>query len=94
MPVDEYSHADGCSVTGGYVYRGERVPDAVGRFSSATSAAGRCRASSSRTTRLVDVRNLAGSIELSAFGEDAAGELYAVSLDGRLYELVPETVPG
>ena len=94
MPVYEYSHDDGCSVTGGYVYRGERVPDAVGRYFFGDFCSGTVSSFVLEDDKARDVRNFGRIDQLSAFGEDAAGELYAVSLDGRLYELVPETVPG
>jgi hypothetical protein len=94
MPVYEYSHGDGCSVTGGYVYRGERVPDAVGRYVFGDFCSGTVSSFVLEGDTARDVRNFGRIDQLSAFGEDAAGELYAVSLDGRLYELVPETVPG
>jgi hypothetical protein len=41
-----------------------------------------------------DVRNFGRIDQLSAFGEDAAGELYAVSLDGKLYELATSSASG
>ena len=94
MPVYEYSHDDGCSVTGGYVYRGERVPDAVGRYVFGDYCSGTVSSFVLEGDKARDVRNFGRIDQLSAFGEDAAGELYAVSLDGKLYELVPETVPG
>ena len=89
MPVYEYSHRNGCSVTGGYVYRGAGVPGAVGRYFFGDYCSGAVSSFVLENGEAVDVRNFAHIDALSAFGEDAAGELYAVSLDGKLYELVP-----
>jgi glucose/arabinose dehydrogenase len=87
MPVYEYSHHDGCSVTGGYVYRGNGVPAAVGRYVFGDYCSGAVSSFALENGEAVDVRNFAHVDELSAFGEDAAGELYAVSLEGKLYRL-------
>jgi glucose/arabinose dehydrogenase len=89
MPVYEYSHHDGCSVTGGYVYRGEAVPGAAGRYFFGDYCSGAISSLVLENGKALGVRNFAHIDELSAFGEDAAGELYAVSLEGGLYELVP-----
>jgi glucose/arabinose dehydrogenase len=83
-PVTVYSHSLGCSVTGGYVYRGSEVPAAKGRYFYGDYCSGNLwslKRGSSPTM-------LAGKIpNLSSFGEDADGELYAVSTDGGLYQL-------
>jgi glucose/arabinose dehydrogenase len=88
MPVYEYSHDEGCSVTGGYVYRGERVPAAWGRYFFGDYCSGTVWSLVLEGGKARDVRKVGAIDGLSAFGEDAAGELYAVSLDGKLYELV------
>jgi glucose/arabinose dehydrogenase len=89
MPVYEYSHDEGCSVTGGAVYRGGRVPAAVGRYFFGDFCSGTVWNLVLEGDKARDVRKVGKIDQLSAFGEDAAGELYAVSLDGKLYELVP-----
>ena len=50
-PVYEYTHSEGCSVTGGVVYRGCRIPRSAGPTSSATTARRSCARSGSRTAR-------------------------------------------
>ena len=89
MPVHEYSHDEGCSVTGGYVYRGERVPAARGRYFFGDYCSGIVWSLVLEGGKARDVEKVGRVDQLSAFGEDAAGELYAVSLEGKLYELVP-----
>ena len=89
MPVYEYSHDEGCSVTGGYVYRGERVPSAAGRYFFGDFCSGTVWSFVLEGDKARDVQKAGRIDQLSSFGEDAAGELYAVSLDGKLYELVP-----
>ena len=88
-PVAEYPHADGCSVTGGYVYRGKAVPAAVGRYFYGDYCTGTIwsfRIVSGKTAGLRrEPFDLKG---LSSFGEDSNGELYAMSVDsGDLYRL-------
>jgi glucose/arabinose dehydrogenase len=88
FPVLVYSHDHGCSVTGGFVYRGTAISAAQGRYFYGDYCAGtvwsfpvaaKGRAGSARVSGHVP--------SLSGFGVDGRGELYALSLAGTLYEL-------
>ncbi|MFP5305153.1 MAG: PQQ-dependent sugar dehydrogenase, partial [Gammaproteobacteria bacterium] len=89
-PVYEYDHANGrCSITGGYVYRGSAIPALVGEYVFADFCSGELW-SLQRSGDGVEVTAL-GTVpgNPSSFGEDAAGELYVTSFDGKIYKLVP-----
>jgi len=86
-PVLVYSHSSGCSITGGYVYRGSAVPAAQGRYFYGDYCSGTIWSFKAGKGRL-SAPTVAGTIaSLSSFGEDGNGELYATSLDGSLYRL-------
>jgi glucose/arabinose dehydrogenase len=90
-PVFEYPH-DGsvCAVTGGSVYRGEDIPALVGAYVFADYCTGRLEALLLREGRDPQVVELGPTVEsLASFGEDAAGELYVLSLSGQVYRLAP-----
>ena len=89
-PVSVYSHKQGCSVTGGYVYRGERSPQSVGRYFSGDLCSGTIWSLRIEGGRAVDLRKEPDRIgQLSSFGEGSDGTIYAVSVgNGRLYRLV------
>lgn len=92
-PVIEYSHSDGCSITGGYVYRGTRVPDLAGLYLYGDYCGGWVRSFrfvGGRATEPLDWPALAVGGGLSSFGEDPRGELYVMTLSGRLYRIVPQ----
>ncbi|HEY7003991.1 MAG TPA: PQQ-dependent sugar dehydrogenase [Gaiellaceae bacterium] len=89
MPVYEYSHDEGCSVTGGFVYRGEDVPAATGRYFFGDYCSGTVWSLVLQDGKARDVTKVGEIEQLSSFGEDAAGELYAASLTGKIFELVP-----
>jgi glucose/arabinose dehydrogenase len=88
-PVQVYSHAGGnCSVTGGYVYRGRAVPSARGRYFYGDYCTGLIWSLRISGRKAVDNRNESSRVSsLSSFGQAANGDLYAVSLEGRLYKL-------
>jgi hypothetical protein len=82
-PIHQYTHADGCSVTGGYVYRGSAIPDLAGAYVFGDFCAGDIRAFPIDDPS--QARNLLTSAEpfaLYSFGRDDAGELYVLSADG------------
>ena len=89
----EYSHADGgVSVTGGYVYRGKRIPNLVGAYLYADFSAGRVIGVQQQSGRVVASRDLDAVVSggLSSFGEDNAGELYVLNLsDGEIMRIDP-----
>jgi len=98
MPVFEYGHAQGCSVTGGYVYRGCSMPDNAGRyfygdFCSAFIRSLRlvAQVAQSFVDHTADVAPGGGlSItQITTFGEDARGELYVADLAGEVFKIVP-----
>jgi hypothetical protein len=88
-PVAEYSHSAGCSVTGGYVYRGRAVRAAVGRYFYGDYCSGTIWSLKIVGGRATGIRREPFKVDgLSSFGEDARGELYAMSVnDGSLYRL-------
>ena len=90
-PVFEYPHDGGvCAVTGGYVYRGSAIEDLFGSYVFADFCAGDIEALRIRNGRVAGHRSLGVTVpNLSSFGEDAAGELYALSLSGGIYRLAP-----
>ncbi len=85
MPIAEYGHDHGrCSITGGYVYRGQAVPALAGTYIYGDYCSGEVFGlKDGRQTVLLDT-----SMSISSFGEDAAGEVYAVDLDGAVYRIV------
>ena len=89
-PVAGYSHNQGCSVSGGYVYRGTKIPAVVGRYFYGDYCSGTVFSLEIADGRASGVRKEPFSLQgLSSFGEDAAGELYLMSVDsGDLDKLV------
>ena len=89
-PVYEYPHGGGvCAVTGGYVYRGEDIPALRGAYVFGDFCRGRLEAFVLRDGEARGHRALGPVVEnLASFGEDAEGELYALSLSGPVYRLV------
>jgi glucose/arabinose dehydrogenase len=86
-PVAQYSHERGCSITGGYVYRGSAVPAAKGRYFYGDYCSGTVW-SLKLVGEVAQVRVEPFKVpSLTSFGEDAAGELYAVSGNGTLFRL-------
>ena len=88
-PVYEYSHGGGgCSVTGGYVYRGEAIPDLAGAYVFGDFCIGKLEALRFADGKVREHRDLGPNVpSLSSFGEDADGELYALSLSGGVFRL-------
>jgi glucose/arabinose dehydrogenase len=88
-PVDQYTHDYGCSVTGGYAYRGSNIPDLVGTYLFADYCSGYLWGlvpNGDGTYTATDY--LETEMNPSSFAEDAAGELYITDLDGAIYRIV------
>ena len=89
MPVAQYSHSEGCSVTGGYVYRGSNAA-LRGRYIYGDYCSGNIwsfKIAGGKATGLRRERFRIASV--SSFGQDNAGELYGVSHGGTIYRLTP-----
>ncbi len=89
LPVAEYDHEFGCSVTGGYVYRGPSALALRGVYLFADYCSGnlwglgRDAAGDWAMSEPIET-----GLTVSSFGEDAAGELYVTDLKGGLYRVV------
>lgn len=89
LPVAEYGHDDGCSITGGYVYRG-RIAAVRGHYFYSDYCGGWLRSIRLAADGTVAERRTwaVGSLgSVLSFGVDAAGELYVLSANGRVYVL-------
>jgi glucose/arabinose dehydrogenase len=91
LPVLDYSHGDGCSVTGGYVYRGSRIPALQGTYFYSDFCSGWIRSFRYVNGAATDQRTwptLKPGGNVPSFGEDAAGELYILDAGGVVYRVV------
>ena len=85
LPILEYGHDLGCSVTGGYVYRGTAIPALQGHYFYADFCGGFVRSFRVEGGAAVDELDwptLRPGGTISSFGEDAAGELYVLICGG------------
>ncbi len=89
LPVSDYSHDDGCSVTGGYVYRGAKEPKLEGAYFFTDYCGGVIWALTRDSTgNWQRTEVLSSKLSISSFGEDQSGELYVVSqADGTIYRM-------
>ena len=88
FPIAEYGRAEGCSVTGGYVYRGQQLPALAGNYIFGDYCSGivwtltpQADGSWLRTVLLQ------APSEITSFGEDAAGEVYVIIRTGEIYRI-------
>jgi glucose/arabinose dehydrogenase len=91
-PVVEYSQSEGCSVTGGYVYRGRRLPGLFGAYVFGDFCSGTVwSAHRGADGAWVQSELLETGAAISSFGQDDAGEVYLVDMEaGTVSRLAPE----
>jgi len=90
FPVWEYSHSDGVSITGGYVYRGPNLPDLYGKYIYGDFGTRKIWALTydginPPTNKLL----LTSSVSIASFGVDINNELYVVGYNGIIYRFIP-----
>lgn len=95
LPILVYDHSVGCSVTGGYLYRGSKNPNLNGLYLYGDFCSGLIWGAQEdglggwNTTVLLDT-----NFSISTFGEDESGEIYFAHLsatDGTIYQVVQST---
>ena len=88
-PVTEYAHEQGrCSVTGGYVYRGKKIPDLAGTYVFGDFCSGEIWGYRNGETQILQSTDW----QISSFGEDRDGELYVVGYGGEIFRIMPKAV--
>ena len=95
LPVLEVEHGDAgtCSITGGFVYRGEAIPELAGHYFYSDFCGGYLRSfrfDGSSAREQADWTDQVGSIgQVTSFGEDSSGELYVTTSGGDVYRIIP-----
>ncbi|XYJ10077.1 PQQ-dependent sugar dehydrogenase [Telluria sp. B2] len=98
LPAFEYEHGDndvnGCSITGGFVYRGSALPELAGHYFYSDYCGGYLKSflasGNGNSNSIGEQRDwgIASPGRVVSFGRDSAGELYIVSGNGRIYKIV------
>ena len=88
-PVAEYSHDEGCSITGGYVYRGKAIPELQGVYIYGDFCSGRIwglsldKQGAYQSQLLVDSHQM-----ISSFAQGNDGEIYVLHYGGKIFKLI------
>ncbi len=92
-PTIEHSHIEARSITGGFVYRGQRLKELVGTYVYGDYVTGKiwgARHDGSQVTSLEELVDT--SLQIICFGVDHVGELYIVGYDGTMHRLVRQSM--
>jgi glucose/arabinose dehydrogenase len=94
LPVLDYGRNDGCSITGGAVYRGCRMPGYQGTYFYGDFCTAMIRSFRFVNGQPLDQRDWTAALgrgigSISSFGVDADGEVYVVDIDGEIYRIQP-----
>ncbi|MDA1053711.1 MAG: PQQ-dependent sugar dehydrogenase [Planctomycetota bacterium] len=88
-PTAVHSHIEARSITGGHVYRGERLPGLNGCYVYGDYVTGKLWALRHDGTQVVSLEEIADTpLAIICFGVDNSGELYVVGYDGTIHRLV------
>jgi glucose/arabinose dehydrogenase len=91
LPTLAYGHAEGCSIVGGYVYRGTALASLQGQYLFGDFCQGWVKSFAARdeSPEPVDQPALSPGENITSFGEDDAGELYILTASGSVFKIVP-----
>jgi uncharacterized protein (TIGR03437 family) len=92
-PVFEYGRSDGVSVTGGYVYRGQRFPFLTGIYVFGDYGSGQIWGMRRDGAKWEAQKLVNTGLPIVSFGEDEAGEQYLVAHNGRILRLAADPPP-
>ncbi len=90
LPILQYGRADGCSITGGYRYRGSGYPSISGRYFYGDYCTGRLWMATLGGDGVWTSVAMQANGQISSFGEDEKGELYIVDYGGRIFRITAE----
>ncbi len=102
LPVHQYTHSSGCSISGGYVYRGTALCGIQGTYFYADYCSAQITSFRYDGTTVSNITNRTGELapggglainSVTSFGEDASGELYICDHGGEIFKIVPRTTP-
>jgi glucose/arabinose dehydrogenase len=93
--VLEYPHSEGCSITGGVVYRGKALPELAGSYFYSDYCTAILRSFRMKNGKVVDSWDWKAALDpesqiaqVSSFGTDQDGEMFVVTHDHAIYKLV------
>jgi len=89
QPVAEYDHGQGCSITGGYVYRGSQFPELAGNYFFGDFCSGNIWGLFNTGDGWQQTVVAQSDLNITSFGEDATGELYVLTQEGEIYQIQP-----
>ena len=94
LPVAEYTHASGCSITGGFVYRGRVSPGMRGIYFYADYCSGRVWGLERQANQFITNQLLVSGFAITTFGEDESGELYLTNANnGTIHHVEGSRAP-
>jgi hypothetical protein len=92
LPVWEYSHSVGGSITGGVVYRGSEIDELVGQYLVADFVDNKAWALQYDGEEVTGDQKLFDIPNVAAFGTDRSGEVYMCSFNGSIYKIVDKSL--